>query len=123
MQNIFPRFSSISRQIDIAEISRSLKALAIEMNVPLIVCSQLNRQCEFRADRRPVLSDIRESGAIEQDADLVTFLYRDEYYNPNTDKVGHTEVIIAKHNNGAIGTVELRYLWEYTKFVNPVTAE
>lgn len=107
-----------SRQQEISEISRSLKALAREMNAPVIALSQLSRACETRADHRPMLSDLRESGAIEQDADVVMFLYRDEYYNPDTDKKNIGEVIIAKQRNGPTGTVELVWLGQYTKFAN-----
>ncbi|WP_305768980.1 replicative DNA helicase [Candidatus Epulonipiscium viviparus] len=109
---------SESRQQEISEISRSLKALAREMNAPVIALSQLSRACESRADHRPMLSDLRESGAIEQDADVVMFLYRDEYYNPETDKKNIGEVIIAKQRNGPTGTVELTWLGKYTKFVD-----
>ena len=107
-----------SRQLEIAEISRSLKGLARELNVPVIALSQLSRQVEQRPDHRPMLSDLRDSGAIEQDADVVMFLYRDDYYNHDSDKKGILEVIIAKQRNGPIGTVELAWLPEYTKFAN-----
>lgn len=107
-----------SRQQEISEISRSLKALARELNVPVIALSQLSRAVEKREDHRPVLSDLRESGAIEQDADVVMFLYRDDYYNKETDKKDIAEVIIAKQRNGPIGTVELAWLREFTKFAN-----
>jgi replicative DNA helicase len=109
---------SDSRQQEISEISRSLKALAREMNAPVIALSQLSRACEARADHRPMLSDLRESGAIEQDADVVMFLYRDEYYHPDTDKKNIGEVIIAKQRNGPTGTVELVWLGQFTKFAN-----
>lgn len=109
---------SDSRQQEISEISRSLKALAREMQAPVIALSQLSRACEARADHRPMLSDLRESGAIEQDADVVMFLYRDEYYHPDSDKKNIGEVIIAKQRNGPTGTVELVWLGQYTKFVN-----
>lgn len=107
-----------SRQQEISDISRSLKALAREMNAPVIALSQLSRACEQRQDHRPMLSDLRESGAIEQDADVVMFLYRDEYYHPDTEKKNVGEVIIAKQRNGPTGTVELVWLGQYTKFVN-----
>lgn len=107
-----------SRQQEISDISRSLKALAREMNAPVIALSQLSRACEQRTDHRPMLSDLRESGAIEQDADVVMFLYRDEYYNPDTEKKNIGEVIIAKQRNGPTGTVELVWLGQYTKFAN-----
>lgn len=109
---------SESRQQEISDISRSLKALARELNVPVIALSQLSRAVEQRPDHRPMLSDLRESGAIEQDADVVMFLYRDDYYNHDTDRKGISEVIIAKQRNGPIGTVELAWLPEYTKFAN-----
>jgi replicative DNA helicase len=107
-----------SRQQEVADISRSLKILAKELNVPVITMSQLSRGPESRTDHRPMLSDLRESGAIEQDADIVMFLYRDDYYNPDTEKKNVAEVIIAKHRNGSTGTVELRWFGEYTKFAN-----
>ena len=109
---------SESRQQEISDISRSLKALARELNVPVVALSQLSRAVEQRPDHRPMLSDLRESGAIEQDADVVMFLYRDDYYNHDSDKKGISEVIIAKQRNGPIGTVELAWLPEYTKFAN-----
>ena len=107
-----------SREQEIAEISRSLKILAKELDVPVIALSQLSRAAEQRADHRPMLSDLRESGAIEQDADIVMFLYRDDYYNPDTEKKNIAEVIMAKHRAGSTGTVELLWLGNYTKFVN-----
>ena len=108
-----------SRQQEISEISRSLKALAREINAPVIaLLSQLSRACETRPDHRPILSDLRESGAIEQDADVVMFIYRDDYYNKDTDKKNISEIIIAKQRNGPIGTVELVWLPNYTKFAN-----
>lgn len=107
-----------NRQQEISEISRSLKILAKEINVPVICLSQLSRAPETRTDHRPILSDLRESGAIEQDADIVMFLYRDDYYNPETEKKNIAEVIIAKHRNGSTGTVELVWLGQYTKFAN-----
>ena len=107
-----------SREQEISEISRSLKVLAKELNVPVIALSQLSRAVEQRPDHRPMLSDLRESGAIEQDADIVMFLYRDDYYNEDSEKKDIAEVIIAKHRAGSTGTVELLWLGSYTKFVN-----
>ncbi|NMA86253.1 MAG: replicative DNA helicase, partial [Tissierellia bacterium] len=106
------------RQQEISAISRGLKALAKEMECPVVALSQLSRAPELRSDHRPILSDLRESGAIEQDADVVMFLYRDEYYNEDSDKKNIGEVIIAKHRNGPTGTVELVWKKEYTKFLN-----
>ncbi len=110
--------SNESRQQEISTISRSLKILARELGVPIIALSQLSRAVEARQDHRPMLSDLRESGAIEQDADVVMFLYRDEYYNVNTEKKNLAEVIVAKQRNGATGTIELVWLGQYTKFAN-----
>lgn len=107
-----------NRQQEISEISRSLKGLARELNVPVIAVSQLSRAVEQRIERRPRLSDLRESGAIEQDADLVVFIYREEYYKPKTEKKGIAEVIISKQRNGPTGKVELTFVKEYAKFEN-----
>ncbi|MFA5524579.1 MAG: replicative DNA helicase [Tissierellales bacterium] len=107
-----------NRQQEISAISRGLKGLAKEMDCPVIALSQLSRAPEMRSDHRPILSDLRESGAIEQDADIVMFLYRDDYYHPDSEKKNIGEIIIAKHRNGPTGTVELVFMGEYTKFLN-----
>jgi replicative DNA helicase len=107
-----------SREQEIAEISRSLKILAKELNVPVIALSQLSRAVEQRPDHRPMLSDLRESGSIEQDADIVMFLYRDDYYNKDSEEKDISEVIIAKHRAGSTGTVKLLWMGNYTKFAN-----
>jgi replicative DNA helicase len=107
-----------SRQQEISEISRSLKALARELNVPVIAISQLSRAVESRTDHRPQLSDLRESGAIEQDADVVVLILREEYYNPSPDNQGVAEVIIAKQRNGPVGSLKLAFIKEFTRFDN-----
>ncbi|WP_288313500.1 DnaB-like helicase C-terminal domain-containing protein, partial [uncultured Selenomonas sp.] len=110
------RSSSDNRQQEISEISRSLKALARELDVPVVALSQLSRSVESRTVKKPMLSDLRESGSLEQDADIVMFLYREDYYDQETERKNITEVIIAKHRNGPIGTIELFFQKEFTKF-------
>ena len=105
------------RQQAIAEISRSLKALARELNIPIVALSQLSRAVEGRMSKRPLMSDLRESGSLEQDADMIIFLYRDDYYNRNSQQPGVTEMIIAKHRNGPVGTFKFFFEKQHTKFI------
>src|SRR5215210_913655 len=118
MQLMSGRSNAENRQVEISEMSRGLKILARELNVPVIALSQLSRNLESRADKRPILSDLRESGSLEQDADVVIFLYRDEVYNRETPDRGTAEVIVAKHRNGPIGVTHLAFLDHYTRFAN-----
>jgi replicative DNA helicase len=118
LQLIKGRDRTDNRQQEISDISRTLKGLARELNVPVIALSQLSRATEQRADRRPMLSDLRDSGAIEQDADVVIFLYRDEYYNEDSESKGIAEVIIGKQRNGPVGTLKLTFLNDLQKFAD-----
>lgn len=110
--------TSENRQVEVAEISRGLKVLARELDCPVLALAQLNRQLEYRTDKRPMLADLRDSGALEQDADVVVFLYRDEVYNPESDQRGTAEVIVAKHRNGPTGVTRLAFLDDFTKFAD-----
>jgi replicative DNA helicase len=119
LQLIEGRSNNDNRVNQMGEISRGLKLLARELNVPIIALSQLSRAVESRQDKRPMLSDLRDSGAIEQDADIVLMIYRDEYYNPETEKAGIADLIIAKQRSGPVGSLELVFQSNITKFKNP----
>lgn len=123
LQLVQGRIQSDNRQQEISEISRSLKSLARELNIPVIALSQLSREVEKRGDKKPQLSDLRESGAIEQDADLVAFVYREEYYKPTPENEGIAEVIIGKQRNGPVGTIKLAFIKKYTRFENLAKVE
>ena len=117
LQLMYARRSE-NRVQEISEISRGLKSLARELNIPVIALSQLSRAVESRADHRPLLSDLRESGSIEQDADIVMFIYRDEVYDPNTEKKGIAEIIVSKHRNGPVGSINLRFFERTARFAD-----
>ena len=118
MQLMTSGVSAENRVQEVSQISRALKILARDLDVPILALSQLSRAVEQRHDKRPILSDLRESGSIEQDADLVIFIYRDEYYNEDSDQQGLAEVILAKHRNGPTDSVKLSFLKRYAKFAD-----
>ena len=123
LQLMDSRAGAETRQVEVAEISRGLKKLAVELQVPIIAVAQVSRQLEHRNDKRPTLADLKESGAIEQDSDVVIFLYRDEIYNPDSPDKGIAEVIVSKHRQGPTGTKKLAYLDHYTKFASMASSD
>jgi replicative DNA helicase len=118
LQLMSGRGAAENRQVEVSEISRGLKILARELETPVVALSQLSRALEMRADKRPMLADLRESGSIEQDADVVMFLYRDEMYNADSPDIGTAEILVAKHRSGPTGKAKLAYLSQYTRFAN-----
>ena len=118
LQLMTGRHNAENRQVEVSEMSRGLKILARELEVPVVALSQLSRNLEMRADKRPQLADLRESGSLEQDSDVVMFIYREELYNPETPDRGTAEIIVSKHRNGPTGAVQLAFLDHYTRFAN-----
>jgi replicative DNA helicase len=118
LQLMTGRHSAENRQVEVSEMSRGLKILARELEIPVVALSQLSRNLETRADKRPQLADLRESGSLEQDSDVVMFIYREELYNPETPDRGTAEIILSKHRNGPTGSVHLAFLDHYTRFAN-----
>ena len=118
LQLMSGRGAAENRQVEVSEISRGLKILARELETPVVALSQLSRGLEMRADKRPMLADLRESGSIEQDADVVMFFYRDEMYNPDSPDIGTAEVLVMKHRSGPTGKAKLAFLGQYTRFAN-----
>jgi replicative DNA helicase len=118
LQLMSGRASAENRQVEVSELSRGLKILARELETPVVALSQLSRGLEMRADKRPMLADLRESGSIEQDSDVVMFIFREEIYDPKPENAGQSEIIVAKHRSGPTGVVQLAFLPQYTRFAN-----